>query len=160
MSAVHGLLHHCFHRGLGGWPYLWRSRQRRHEGKSSHFSLLFVTNLPPSLSSGPTFSWPFCLPTYIQYVSTFLLFLKSHASLGSSCALAFLSASRGVSIFCFGSLFPFPSLSCSFFCISVLSVAHCLTRLVSCCASSFSCLGGWTAPVLGEGCLWKSPNTP
>lgn len=46
------------------------------------------------------------------------------------------------------------------FCISVLSVAQCLTRLVSCCASFFSCLGGWTALVLWEGCLWRSPNTP
>lgn len=93
LSAVHCLPCCCFHRDLGGWPYSWRSRQRTHERKSSGFPSSFVTNLPTPLSSGPTFSLSFYLLTYIQYVSTFLLLLMSLADLGSSWALAFLSAS-------------------------------------------------------------------
>lgn len=147
--TVHCLLCYCFCRNLGGWPYLWRLRQRRHKGKSSRFPLAFVTNWPTPLSSGPAFS--FCLLTCIQYISTYLLLTYS-----AGLSLFISACQSGISIFCCWSLFPFPSLM-FLFRISVLSVAH---RLISCCAGCFSCLGEWTAVVLEEGCLWKPPSTP
>lgn len=120
LSAVHCLLYHCFHRDLGGWPYSWRSRQRTHEGKSSGFPLSFVTNLPTLLSSGPIFPLSFYLLTYIQYVSSFLLLLLSLANLGSSWALAFLSASL-----CAWVVFQYsPSETCSLFHLSHVPFLH------------------------------------
>lgn len=103
---------------LEAWPSSWRSRRRRHKGKSSGLPLSCVIDWPTPLNSGPTFSLSY-LPTHNRGCQYFLvildIFCRLQLDLDFNLSLCIFACLSDISVFCFGSLFLFPSLSCSFF---------------------------------------------